>query len=56
MCLPYAGTGKVSSRKVGAGKLGSNRKVWVTGTESNAEERAFVPFPRVIKLLSCGPK
>lgn len=37
------------------GKLRSFMKMWVIGTESNSEERAFVSFPRVTKPLSCGP-
>lgn len=44
-----------SVHEVGAGKLCSCMKMWVIGTESNSEERAFVSFPGVIQTLSCGP-
>lgn len=53
--LTGVGTRKVSAHEVGAGKLCSFMKMWVIGTESNSDERAFVSFPRVIKPLSCGP-
>lgn len=52
--LTGVGSRKASAHQVCVGKLHSFMKLWVVGTESNSEERAFVSFPRVTKPLSCG--
>lgn len=48
------GSRKVSAHELGAGKLRPCVKMWVIGTESSSEERAFVSFRSVIKPLSRG--
>lgn len=53
--LTGVGSIKASAHQVCVGKLRSCMEMWVIGTESNSEEKAFVSFPRVTKPLSCGP-